>query len=226
MSDQIDATDIPQTISQLFDAERRARDLHDRLVDCGDGSRKELLSAIDDAVKGSEGETEDEAAMRLVCVARLLGEFEGGDVADRLIDVLNTDYAEARSEAGEQLQGLAFERFKDVALAAERALERFSDGGPALLELPYLLVEVPEGGVVKLLGKFLASDDGDVVAGAIEALAEIGDPAAVRLLLPLQGDERSCSLGDEDLEEGDVTVGELAMEAIELLQVSENAEGA
>ena len=226
VSDKTDVTAISETLTELFAAERKARELHDRLTDYGESRRDELLAALDDAVDATEDEIEDEAAMCLVCIARLLGEFEGGDVADRLIGVLNTEYAEARSEAGEQLQGLAFERFKEVALAAERALERLPGGGPALLELPYLLVEVPEPGVVKLLAKFLASEDGDVVAAAIEAIAEIGDPAAVRVLLPLQGDKRPCSLGDEDLEEGDVTVGELAMEAIELLQVSEDAEGA
>ena len=37
----------------------------------------------------------------------------------------------------------------------ERALKRLGEGSAALVELPYLLVDIPEGGVVKLLGMFL-----------------------------------------------------------------------
>jgi len=207
-------------LTSLFDAERRAREVHDALAGSADKERDAVMTALSGAIGDAvQLDDDDEAALRLVCLARLLGELEGADVADALVDVLNSEHPEARSEAGDQLQGLAFERFKEVALACERALERLDeDDAPALLELPYLLVEVPEAGVVKLLGKFLESRDGDVVAAAIEALAEIGDPAAARMLLPLQGDGRSCTVDDEELEPGDVTVGALAIEALELLR--------
>jgi HEAT repeat protein len=207
-----------ESLLELFRAERDVRESHDRLASLGrSGELEGLLAALRRASDAAGGLDPAEAALRQVCVARLLGEFDGAEVADALIDVLASDHAEARHEAGEQLQGLAYDRFKEVALAAERALERFPDGAPCLVELPYLLVEVPEPGVVKLLGKFLAHGDVETVAAAVEAVAEIGDPAALKFLEPLVNDERTTTVGDDGGEQAEVTLGELAGEAIELL---------
>ena len=81
-----------------------------------------------------------------------------------------------------------------------------------------MLSDVPEPGVLKLLGRFLKHADGEAVAAAIEALVEIGDPSAASLLGPLLRDGRSVQLEDESGEEGKITIGELATEAHELLE--------
>jgi len=208
------------TLNSLFAAELEARRLHDELCDRArdEGRRDELVAAARAAVADSAADDSEQAAVRLVCLARLLGEFEGADVADALVDVLGSQHAEARGEAGEQLQGLGFDRFKEVALAVERALERLPSGSPALVELPYVLVEIPEGGVLQLLGRFLEHEDGDAVAATIEAMVEIGDPSAIKPLEKLRGDRRRSTLGEEDGPGTDVTIGELASEAIELLK--------
>jgi hypothetical protein len=86
-----------------------------------------------------------------------------------------------------------------------------------LAELPYLLIEVPEPGVAKLLARFLAHDDADAVAAAIESLVEIGDPSALPLLDSLAADPRRVQLEDEGGTEGDATIGELVAEAKTLL---------
>jgi HEAT repeat protein len=104
-----------------------------------------------------------------------------------------------------------------VALGVERALAHLPDGSPALAELPYLLAEVPEPGVAKLLARFLAHRDADAVASAIEALVEIGDPAALSLLEPLAADTRRVELEDEGGTEGDASIAELVAEARSLL---------
>jgi HEAT repeat protein len=144
-------------------------------------------------------------------------------VVDALIDVLSSEHPEARRAAGEELEGLAYERFKEVAGGVERALKRLPIGSPALPELPYLLSEIPEPGVLRLLGQFLNHADPDAVAAAIESIAEIGDPSAIKLLEPLTADERTVELADDG---GDATseasIGELASEAIELLQSFED----
>lgn len=218
--------DIESSLKSLFAAEREARRLHDELTQAAERRRTELVATLTSAVKEAKDlETEDEleAAVRLVASARLLGELEGSDVVDLLIDVLDSSLPEARSEAGEQLQGLAFDRFKEVALGVERALARLGEGSAALVELPYLLVDIPEGGVSKLIAMFLRHSDADAVAAAVEALVVLGDPSAVKLLLPLQGDKRVSVVGEED-EASEVTIGELAIEAIELLR--RNEEGA
>ncbi|MBI4702909.1 MAG: hypothetical protein HY744_17465 [Deltaproteobacteria bacterium] len=210
---------------ELFDAERKVRAVHDALARRG---RAAMLAPLRAAVaeaggaRAAPGLGPEEAELRLVCVARLLGEFDGQDVVDLLIDVLGSDYPEARGEAGEQLRGLALERFEQVARGVERALERLPAGSPALVELPQVLLEIPEPGAALLVRRFVAHRDPDAVGSAIEALAELGDREAVALLEPLCEDGRVARVGDEELTE--VTVGELAREAIELLREGEVAD--
>jgi HEAT repeat protein len=203
------------TLGALYDAERAARDAHDELAE-DDPAR--VLPAIERACREALAlEDEDELSLRLTCLAELLGELEGPRVVDLLIDILGSEDAEARRVAGEALSGLGFDRFKDVALGIERALTRLPGGSPALAELPYLLAEIPEPGVTRLLALFLAHRDADAVASAIEALVELGDPSTLPLLEPLAGDMRRVELEDEGGTEGDASIGELVSEARALL---------
>jgi HEAT repeat protein len=202
-------------LGALFDAERAARDAQDALVQ-EDPSR--VLPPLEKACREAMSlDDEDEASLRLRCLAELLGELEGPKVVDLLIDILGCEDVEARQAAGEALSGVAFDRFKDVALGIERALDRLPEGNPALAELPYLLAEIPEPGVTKLLARFLAHGDPDAVASAIEAIVELGDPSALPLLEPLAGDTRRVELEDEGGTEGDASIGELVSEARSLL---------
>jgi HEAT repeat protein len=216
---------IDKALSELFDAERNVRRLHDELVAL---PQNDLLEALSGALAAALREpNEDEATLRLVRIAALLGEHEGPRVVDGLIDVLSSDHPEARRAAGEELEALAYERFKEVALGVERALKRMPLGSPALPELPYLLIEIPEPGVLKLLGQFLTHSDPDAVAAAIEALAEMGDPAAIELLEPLVHDDRTVELADDGSDTtSEASIGELANEAIELLQSFEGEDDA
>lgn len=209
---------IETTLNKLFDAERTARRLHDDLAAMpGDALLDVLTGAIASAAREND---EDEAALRLVRIASLLGEHEGPRALDALIDVLASEHPEARQAAGEEIESLAYDRFKEVAQAIERALKRLPLGSSALPELPYLIAEVPEPGVPKLLGQFLGHKDPDAVAAAIETLVEIGDPAHAPLIQPLLGDTRTVELADDgggDDATSEVTIGELAEEALGLL---------
>ena len=209
---------IVKTLNELFDAERATRRLHDELADSKE--HEILLDVLTEALGAATSMDEDEeAALRLVRISSLLGEVEGPRAVDALIDVLASDHPEARSAAGEQLEEIAFDRFKEVARAVERALKRLPVGSPALPELPYVIAEVPEPGVAKLLAQFLAHADPDAVAAAIETLVEMGDPAGIRLIEPLLDDKRTVELAEEgDDETSEVTLGELAAEALTLLQ--------
>lgn len=215
---------IVKTLNELFDAERATRRLHDELADSKE--HEILLDVLTEALGAATSMDQDEeAALRLVRISSLLGEVEGPRAVDALIDVLASDHPEARSAAGEQLEEIAFERFKEVARAVERALKRLPVGSPALPELPYVIAEVPEPGVAKLLAQFLAHADPDAVAAAIETLVEMGDPAGIRLIEPLLDDKRTVELADEgDDETSEVTLGELAAEALTLLQDQESEE--
>jgi len=217
--------EINQSLGKLFDAERAMRRLHDELAALPSSDLLDpLTAALAAALKESD---EEEASLRLTRVAALLGEHEGPRVIDALVDVLSSEHPEARRAAGEELEALAFERFKEVAGGVERALKRLPVGSPALPELPYILAEVPEPGVIKLLGQFLAHKDADAVAAAIETLAELGDPSVIKLLEPLAHDERTVDLADDGGETtSQATIGELCNEAIELLQSFEGEDDA
>jgi HEAT repeat protein len=203
---------IETTLGKLFDAERTVRKLHDDLAGL---PADQLLEVLIEAVEAAKREQdEDEATLRLVRISSLLGEHEGPRAVDALIDVLTADHLEA------------YERFKEVAQGIERALKRLPVGSPALPELPYIIAEVPEPGVSKLLGLFLKHQDPDAVAAAIEALVEIGDPASASLIQPLVGDKRTVELDEEGADTtSEVTLGELAEEALELLSPYPDDEG-
>jgi HEAT repeat protein len=209
--------DLEATLKRLFDSERAVRAAHDELLDADEARLWPLLERAARQALALDDMDDDEAALRLVRIAALLGEMQGPRVVDLLVDILGSDEPEARRGAGEALEGLAWDRFKEVALGVERALERLPPGHAALAELPYLLAGIAEPGVRELLGRFLALQDADAVASAIEALAEMGDPAAVGMLAPLAGDTRKVQLEDEGGTEGEATIGELVAEAVALL---------
>jgi HEAT repeat protein len=214
---------IETTLGKLFDAERAVRRLHDELTGA---PADQLLDVLSDAIGAAAREKdEDEASLRLVRIASLLGEQEGPRAVDALIDVLASEHPEARRAAGEELEGLAYDRFKEVAQGTERALTRLPVGSPALPELPYILAEVPEPGVTKLLERFLRHQDPDAVAAGIEALVEIGDPAHAPLIEPLVGDKRTVELAEDGADAAsEVTLGELAEEALSLLSPDDEDE--
>jgi HEAT repeat protein len=210
-------TDVPSVIKELFDGERAVRRSHDALVDADAAETMPHLEKATHEALNLDELDEDEASLRLVRLAAVLGEMQGPRVVDLLVDILGCDEPEARHAAGEALSGLAFDRFKEVALGVERALERLPTGNPALAELPYVLAEVPEPGVLKLFARFLAHPDPDAVASAIEALVESGDPSVLPMLEPLAADSRKVQLEDEGGTEGEATIAELVAEARSIL---------
>ena len=205
---------ISSILTALFDAERAVRSSHAALLREDQTAVVDALAAaVDEAVKL---EDRAESALRLVRVAEILSDVEGAKPVDLLIAILGNAEPEARHAAGEALEGVAFDRFKEVALGVERAIGQLAPGNAALTELPYMLAQIPEPGVIKLLGKFLKHADEEAVAAAIEALVECGDPATASLLTPLEKDSRSVQIEEDD--EARLTIGELAKEARDFLQ--------
>jgi len=224
------ADSIASRLAALFDAERTARRIHAEVVRThtrGGGDAAALVSALKKETDAARAlDDTEEQALRFVRIASVLGDLQGAAAVDLLIDLLGEGEPEGRHAAGEALEGLAYERFKEVALGVERALDRLPVGSPALSELPYLIAEIPEPGAAKLLGRFLHHKDPEAVAAAIEALVEIGDPSVAQLLAPLEKDTRVVQLEDDEGEEGKVTIGELATEARALLGEIEGARSA
>jgi HEAT repeat protein len=212
------ADEIEKKIEQLQRAEEEVRRLQDELIEDAEAARAPVLAALKEAVLVGLGHGEGpEAAAALVPVTEVLGELEGPDVCDALIDVLGSEEPEVRFVAGRALQDLAFDRFKEVAEAAERAVKRLPAESHALRELPFVVAEVAEPGVPKILRGWLAHKSAEVVAAAIEALAALGDPAAIPELKKLVRDPRTVML-DEDSEEAQAAIGALADEAIAMIE--------
>ncbi len=204
--------DVGARLGKLFDAERNVRTLHAELAAT---DAKELLAAVTPLAREMLASPDAaEANLRLVRIAELLAEVNGEAAVDLLVDILGSDQGEARLSAGEALEERGYARYKELALAIERALDRLPKDSIALQELPYLLAELPEPSVTKLLGRFLALESPDAASAAIEALVEVGDPGAVKLLTPLADDARTVDVAGETR----ITVGELAKEAIDLLR--------
>lgn len=204
-------SDLDKTILDLFVAERAVRTLRGQLSSTN--RTNDVLDAIGAAIGAARKEKEeDERILRLSTLAHVLARMEGARIVDLLIDVLDSEEPEVRVVAGNALEDLAFDRFKEVATGIERALTRLPKGSPALSELPFVIVQVPEPGVLKVLQKFLGHEDAEAVAAGIEAFVELGDPKSSAWLERLEGDTRTVEVEDEP-ENVTVTIGELATEA-------------
>lgn len=205
-------TDTRATLDSLFAAERALRDAEEAFFASGspEALARELGEATRAALALAPG---DERAIRLYRLATLASELPGPEPIDALLAILDEDDLSARAEAGESLLELAYDRYKEVALAVEARLDRKHDG-PSMEELPFILTEVFDPDPVPLVARFLAHPRADVVASAIEALATYGDPAVLPKLRPLTGDPRTVVVADLDAE---ATIGELAREAMAAL---------
>ncbi len=206
---------IDKTLSELFDAERAAVAAEERLLS---QKPKELVAALVRAVdEAFRLRDQDEAELRLRRLASLCGQVEGPETADALIRILDCDDDGVRLVAGEELENRAYERYAEFARAVDRALDRKSTGA-SMLELPHIIAAVGEPSAILLLRRFLAHEDPEVCAEAIGALAELGDPAAIEPLRAYVNDQRVISVADEEDDEQQATLGQLAVDAIEMLE--------
>lgn len=221
MSDAPTQESLTDKIERLQRAEEEVRRLQDELLDDAEAARPATLAALREAVLEGLGLGEGpEAAAALVPIAEVLGELDGPEVADLLVDLIGSEEAEVRLAAGSALQDLAFDRFREVAEAIERAASRLDGDSPALRELPFVIAEVGEPGGPRVLKGYLAHKEAEVVAAAIEALAMLGDPAGLPELRKLVRDPRTVQLEEEGFPEGQSSLGALAQEAIEMIEDS------
>jgi len=210
---------VESALGELFQAEQKARDLADEVAEA---PPEIVLAVLTDAVEQARQLADEKDRIgRLDSIAKILAEIGNAGAVDTLIDILGSEEPEARHAAGVALEDLAFERFKEVALGVERALEKLPPHHLALSELPYILIEIPEPGVVKLVHRFLDHTNEEVAASAIEACVELGDPSSIAKLSRLERDTRLVELDDGETDrnsDASVTIGELAKEARLLLQ--------
>jgi HEAT repeat protein len=198
----------------LFDADRSLRHAERTLLLSApsDVLADVFSAAADRALGDSDAERQE---LELVRLADLCAQVEGPVAVDTLLRILDHADPAVRAEAGEALLDVAYERFKEVANAIERALDQRRDG-IAMEELPYMLAEVHDPDPMPLMLRFLAHPRAEVVASTIEAIVERADPSAVPKVKKLLGDTREVTVPELDDEK--VTLGDLAADALSFFE--------
>lgn len=204
-------------LTAIFEAERTLRRAEKRLLASPTPEVTELLAAaVTEAAKVAE---EDERTLRLERLADLCAQVAGPKMVDALFTILDDESPRVRAVAGEALLDVGYDRYAEVARAIEAALNA-KRVGHSMGELPWVLAEIGEPSAVPLIGRFLKLDDPNVVASAIEALADLGDPDAIDVIEPFVNDKRQAAV-DEFEHETQATIGDLAKEAIAALTALE-----
>jgi HEAT repeat protein len=202
---------LSDELQRIFDADRAMRKAERALL------RKkrstDLITLIsNEAQRALAMEDRQEATMRLERLADLCAQIPGPEMTDALIAILSDAEPRVRVAAGEALRDVGYERYAEVARGIERALDR-EDRGLAMSELPWVLAEIAEPSALPLIRRFLEHPSPDVVAAAIEALAQLGEPDAAADLERFRGDTRTVIIEDFE-DETKTTLGELAEEAL------------
>jgi len=205
---------LPDELQRIFDADRVLLKAESALL--RKKGSEELITLLEQETEGAlQMEDRKEGAMRLERLADLCAQVPGPRMTDALIAILDDGEPRVRVAAGEALRDLGYERYAEVARGVERALDRNADG-IAMSELPWILAEIAEPSALPLIRRFLDHPSADVVAAAIEALAQLQDPEALADLERFVGDERIVTIEDFE-DETKTTLGELAEDALEML---------
>ena len=201
-------------LERIFESDRTLRKAESALLrDRGGDELAALLQSETERALRMDDRTE--ATMRLERLADLCAQVPGPRMADALIAILNDQEPRVRVAAGEALRDVGYERYAEVARAIERALDR-DEGGPAMAELPWVLAEIAEPSALPLIRRFLAHPNAEIVAAAIEAIAQLRDPEAVSDLQRFTDDARMVTIEDFE-DDAKTTLGELAVDALEML---------
>lgn len=205
---------LSDELARIFDADRTLRKAESALLRRAD--HEELITLLErETEQALAMKDRKEATMRLERLADLCAQVPGPRMTDALIAILNDGEPRVRVAAGEALRDLGYERYAEVARGIERALDRDADG-LGMSELPWVLAEIGEPSALPLIRRFLDHSSPDVVAAAIEALAQLQDPDAIADLERFVGDGRVVTIEDFD-HETRTTLGELAKDALEML---------
>lgn len=205
---------LSDEIQRMFEADRTLRKAESILLQKKGAA--ELASLLEmETQRALTMADRTEGTMRLERLADLCAQVPGPRMTDTLIAILDDPEPRVRVAAGEALRDVGYERYAEVARGIERALDRKANG-LAMSELPWILAEIAEPSALPLLRRFLDHADADVIAAAIEALAQLQDPGAVSDLERFVGDRREVIIEDFEYETK-TTLGELAQDALEML---------
>lgn len=209
----MDARKIIEEVISLDDRISRLRDEFDKLPR---EDRAAALVELFDRERKAIG-ADGDITIGVVRATDMVCGLEEGAAAI-LAEGLKHGNPDVRQLAGEAIMGLAEDGLDEIAPAIDAALEA---GPPASEEMPFILAMIDDPGVTEHITRFLDLDDADSVVAGIEALAETRDPVAIPALDSLSSDPRTISLEAGDGDQEEMTIGKLALEAIEIVESEE-----
>lgn len=173
---------------------------------------RQILSGLSDS---------DPLPVGLVRIAEMMLNLDDKQILTTLSDGLGHENGDIRLLSGDALLHLAEEGIENIMPAVDRALEK---GGLQAEEMPFMLVDVNHPEVPRVLERFLKVKNPEIVASAIEALAEFGDPSSCDALGKLLNDKRTVAAEGDEANGGNWTIAQLAQDAIDLLSEEERDE--
>ncbi|MCU0661960.1 MAG: HEAT repeat domain-containing protein [Myxococcota bacterium] len=206
-----------QIIEEMFGLDERMAQLAEKFEGCPQPEREKALVELFEGVAASLS-ADAELPLRAPRVVDLLASQEGDAAVKILGNGLGHVNSALRHLCAEGLIHCSADGLEVILPAVEMAL---TQGGTAAEEMAFLLAEIDDSKVTRQLVRFLKSNEAEVVAAAIESLAEVGDESCLPELERLRKDKRKVKVAEETAEEW--TIGQLAEDAIEMFN-QENEE--
>jgi len=208
-----------QILDEIIALDTKIIELRDTFDGLDEGSRSEALGELCNSLMEHTGPM-DPLPMPLVRATDMVcGLPKGSVILGKGMSHLNPDIREL---CGQALITVSEESLDAIIPAIDMAL---AEGETAAQEMPFVLTYIDDPAVTGQILRFLEVKSADVVAAAIEALAELRDPEAIPALKKLLEDSREVVVEDEDGDEGDeeqtISIGVLAKEAIDLIEGDE-----
>jgi HEAT repeat protein len=207
-----------ETIQKIIELDEQIAELRESLEETPvEEQEKELVSRFDEML---ESTTQDGMiSVAMIRVAEMLLGLESEGAIRSLGSGLGHANEDVRMISGDAFLHIASEGLEKVMPVIDDALEK---GGLIAEEIPFLLMDADLPEATDVLIRFLDQKDPEIVASAIEALAELGDPAAVPALNKFSKDERTVTAEADGTEQAKWTIGQLCEEAIEMLSDKED----
>jgi HEAT repeat protein len=206
-----------QTIQEIIGLDEQIATLRDKFEQYPRPDQETVLIESYRKMHDQIGEN-DALPFGLVRITEMLINYDSVAVAKLLGAGLGHPNPDVRLLSGDAMLHLTEEGLERIMPAVEDTLK---EGGLGAEEMPFLLTDVDDPEIPRVLERFLGQENADVVASAIEAIAEYGDPTSIPALEKLTGDTRPVSVED-NTDHADWTIGRLAEEAVDMLSQDGN----
>jgi HEAT repeat protein len=206
--------DAKALVDEIVELDQQIAELRDRFEGLPTEQRTATLAELFARSLGDTG-PDSPVPLALVRATDLVFGLEDA-AAGILAPALDHPNSDVRHLAGEALIGLAEDGVQLIVPAVDHAL---GSEGSAAEEMPFILALVEDAEAPRQIERFLAHEQADPVAAAIEALADVCDPSSVEALERLIEDQRTVSLDGGEDAASEITIGALAGEAIDMIEM-------